>query len=167
MFTFLSANRYIDHRIPKDSMPKLSGAYEHTTQMARIINKATIKQRSVVITLLDLKNAFGKVHHNLIPKVLKYHHIPDQIQQLIKNLYSVSYTSIISERFHSPVIKVARGVLHGDFLSPLIFNLCFSTFIQYIAGKKYRHFDFTLNSRNSTHWFQFADDPAVITGLKK
>ena len=29
------------------------------------INKARIKQRSVVITLLDLKNVFGEVHHNL------------------------------------------------------------------------------------------------------
>ena len=167
MFAFLSANGYIEHRIQKGFMPKLSGTYEHTAQMAHIINKARIKQRSVVITLLDLKNAFGEVHHNLIPQVLKYHHIPDQIQQLIKNLYSDFYTSIISERFHSPFIKVDRGVLQGDSLSPLTFNLCFSTFIRYIADQKFQQFGFTLNSLNPTHWFQFADDAAVITGLEK
>ena len=77
MFAFLSANGYIEHRIQKGFMPKLSGTYEHTAQMSQIINKVRIKQRSVVITLLDLKNAFGEVHHNLIPAVLKYHHIPD------------------------------------------------------------------------------------------
>ena len=88
MFAFLSANGYIEHRIQTGFMPKLSGMYEHTAQIAHIINKARIKQRSVVITLLDLKKAFGEVNHNLIPQVLKYHHIPDQIQQLIKNLYS-------------------------------------------------------------------------------
>ena len=121
----------------------------------------------MVITLLDLKNAFGEVHHTLIPQVLKYHHIPDQIQQLIKNLYSDFYTSIISERFHSPFIKVDRRVLQGDSLSPLTFNLCFSTFIRYIADETFQQFGFTLNSRNPTHWFQFADDAAVITGLEK
>ena len=73
MFAFLSVNGYIDHRIQKGFMPKLSGTYEHTAQMSHIINKDRIKQRSLVITLLDLKNAFGEVHRNLIRAVLKYH----------------------------------------------------------------------------------------------
>ena len=167
VFAFLSANGYIEHRIQKGFMPKLSGTYEHTAQMAHIIKKARIKQGSVVITLLDLKNAFGEVHHNLILQVLKYHQIPDKIQQLIKNLYSDFYTSIISERFHSPFIKVDRGVLQGDSLSPLTFNLCFNTFIRYIADQKFQQFGFTLNSLNPTRWFRFADDAAVITSLKK
>ena len=42
MFAFLSANGYIEHRIQKGFMPKLSGTYEHTAQMAHI-NKARIK----------------------------------------------------------------------------------------------------------------------------
>ena len=166
MFAFLSANGYIEHHIQKGFMPKLSGTYEHTAQMARIINKARMKQRSVVITLLDLKNAFGEVHHNLIPVVLKYHHIPDQIQQLIKNLFSNFHTSILSDSFRTPFIKVDRGVLQGDSHSPLTFNLCFNTFIKYIADQKFQQFGFTLNSLHPTHWFQFADDAAVITGLE-
>ena len=52
-------------------------------------NKARLKQRSVVITLLDIKNAFGEVHHNLISNVLSYHHIPQTVQLLIANLYKV------------------------------------------------------------------------------
>ena len=166
MFAFLSANGYIEHHIQKGFMPKLSGTYEHTAQMAHIINRARIKQRSVVITLLDLKNAFGEVHHNLIPVVLNYHHIPDQIQKLIKNLYTNFHTSILSEKFRTPFIKVDRGVLPGDSLSPLTFNLCFNTFIRYIADHKFKQFGFMLNSLNPTHWFQFADDAAVITGLE-
>ena len=79
MFTFLSNNVYLEHRIQQGFLPKLSGTFEHTAQMANIINKARIKQRSLVITLLDLKNAFGEVHHNLTPAVLSYHHIPDEI----------------------------------------------------------------------------------------
>ena len=40
MFAFLSANGYIEHHIQKGFMPKLSGTYEHTAQMAHIINRA-------------------------------------------------------------------------------------------------------------------------------
>ena len=48
--------------------------FEHTAQMVDIINKARTKQRSLVITLLDHKNAFGEVHHNLIQTAIDYHH---------------------------------------------------------------------------------------------
>ena len=90
--------------------------------MANVINTAIIKQKSLVITLLDLKNAFGEVHHNLIPAVLRYHHISDHIQLLIRSLYSNFQTSIITDSFQTPFIKVGRGVLQGDCLSPLTFN---------------------------------------------
>ena len=67
IFNFLAANNYIEHEIQKGFTSGLSGTFEHTAQMADIINKARTKQRSLVITLLDLENAFGEVHHNLIP----------------------------------------------------------------------------------------------------
>ena len=60
-------------------MHKVSGTLEHTAMMGNIINKTRIKQRSLVVTLLDLKNAFGEVHHNLISSVLSYHHVPESI----------------------------------------------------------------------------------------
>ena len=66
MFTFLQGNNLIEHKIQKGFTPNVSGTFEHTAQMAHIINQARTKQRSLEITLLDLKNAFGEVHHNLI-----------------------------------------------------------------------------------------------------
>ena len=63
-----------------------------------IINTARIKQRSVVITLLDLKkSAFGELHHKLNHEVLQYQHIPGQINNLIRSLYTNVQTSIITE----------------------------------------------------------------------
>ena len=61
---------------------------------------------------------------------------------------------------------MGRGVLQGDCLSPLTFNLCFNTFIHYISDQKFKQFGFTINSLYPVHWFQFADDAAVITGLE-
>ena len=93
--------------------------------MAYLINKARLKQRSAIITLLDLKNAFGEVHHNLVTCVLAYHLIPKSIQYLITNLCSDFHSYIISDRFSTPTIHVGLRVLQGDCLSPLLFNLCF------------------------------------------
>ena len=102
----------------------------------------------------------------IIPTILKYHHISDQIQQLINNIYSNFRTSVLSDSFRTPFIKVNRGVLQDDSLSPLTFNLCFNTFIRFVAHQKFKQLRFALNTLNPTHWFQFADDAAVITGLE-
>ena len=163
MYSFLTSNNFIEHNIQKGFTPNLSGTLEHTAQMANIINKARIKQRSLVITLLDLKNAFGEVHHNLISSVLDYHHIPGHIKLMVESLYTDFKTSIITNEFRTPFISVGRGVLQGDCLSPLLFNMCFNTFIQHIKAEKYRQFGFSLQFLNPIHWFQFADDAAVIS----
>jgi hypothetical protein len=92
--------------------------------MTNIINQAKIKQRSVFITLLDLKNAFGEVHHNLIQSVLDYHHIPKDVSEIIKSLYTDFNTTFITLEFSTPFITGGRGVLQRDCLSPLIFNMC-------------------------------------------
>ena len=52
---------------------------------------------------------------------------------------------------------------YKDCLSPLLFNLCFNTFVQHIKSEKYQQFGFSYKLLNPIHWFQFADDAAVIT----
>ena len=136
--------------------------------MGHVITKGRLKQRSVVITLLDLKNAFGEVHHNLINSVLSYHHIPQTVQLLIGNLYTGFQSLIISDCFTTLAIPFQCGVLQGDCLSPLLFNLCFNTFIQFIKQEKYTHLSFSPHDANDhlfhpIHWFQFADDASVVT----
>ena len=166
MFAFLKVNGFSEYKIQKGFLPQLTGTFEHTAQMVSVINTARIKQRSLVIRLLDLKNAFGEVRHNLMPSVLKYHHIPDHIQMLIRSPYSNFQTSIITDSFQTPFIKVGHGVLQGDCLSPLTFTLCFNTFICYLSDEKFKQFGFSTSSILPIHWFQFADDAAVITGLE-
>jgi len=135
--------------------------------MAYIINKAQLTQRSVVITLLHLKNAFGENHHNLKNSVFDYHHIPNLIQNLVI-LYTDFHSCTISDNFSSPAVPFRRGVLQGDSLSTLTFNLCFNIFIQFIIQEKHKQFGFSPHDENDrlihpVHWTQFADDAVEVT----
>ena len=125
--------------------------------MAHIINKARIKQRSLVITLLDLKNAFGEVHRSLIQSVLAYHHITNHINNIIKRLFTGFKSTFIS-------YTCWPWSITGWPSQPLLFNMCFNTYIQHIKYEKYRQFGFSLQLINPIHWFQFVNDAAVITG---
>ena len=60
MFAFLKVNGFIDHTIQKGFLPQLTGTFEHTAQMASVITTARMKQKSPVITLLDLKTLLVK-----------------------------------------------------------------------------------------------------------
>ena len=60
---------------------------------------------------------------------------------------------------------MGRGVLRGDCLSPLAFNLCYLIHL-FVIYHKFRQFGFTISSLCPIHWFQFADDATVITGLE-
>ena len=70
--------------------------------------------------------------------------IPHHINNIIKSLYTDFQSSIITSKFCTPFIHVGRGVLQGDCLSPLLFNMCFNTYIQHIKAEKYRQFGFSL-----------------------
>ena len=119
IFKFVRDNNYIETNIQKGFWPGLSGTVEHTELLNYLLNDSRNKQRSIVVTLIDLKNAFGEVHHNLIKSILKCHHIPDEIIGMIGNLYTDYGISILTNNFITVPISIERGVLQGDCLSPL------------------------------------------------
>ena len=120
VFTYLINNQYIASHYQEGFMPGMSGTFEHIAEMSRIINHSRKQQRSVTITLIELKNAFGEVHHTLIQSVLRYHYIPDEINGIVQILHSDFHLSVITNDFHTKYIAVEKGVLQGDLFSLLI-----------------------------------------------
>ena len=87
------------------------------------------------------------------------------MQNIVRELYSGFPTSIATKTFVTSPLQVEKGVLQGDCLSPLLFNMLFNTFIQTLTKSKeldqlnYRY-DNIIQPRN---WLQFADDAAAVT----
>ena len=162
IFEFLTQNGYAENDIQNGFTPKVAGSLEHTSHMAYLLNHSKRKQRSVVITL---KNAFGEVHHNLIKCILECHHVPFEIQSLVENLYKDLQISILSKSYPKPFIPIKRGVLQGDCLSPLLFNMIFNTFITSIRSQEFEQLGYKYARHLSPrHWYQFTDDAAIVTG---
>ena len=87
IYKFLSANQIIDDKLQKGFWSGVSGTIEHTQHLTYTINQARLKQKSLCITLIDLKNAFGEVHHSLIKEVLNFHHVPADMSDFIMSIY--------------------------------------------------------------------------------
>ena len=135
---------------------------EHTEMLTYMINHTRKRQRSLVATLIDLSNAIGEVHHSLLRRVLDFHHMLHELRELILEMYKDFYVTIGTMGYTTCPIKVERGLLQGDCLSLLLFNLCFNTLIQTVKQWKVNClvFDYTLQPR---HWLQFADDATNAT----
>ena len=147
--------------------PKISGTMEHTALLAHIIRDAKRKQRSLVVTMLDLKNAFGEVQHGLINAMLRYHHIPNHVNEIIEHLYKDFKTTITTKNFVTPLLKIEKGVLQGDCLSPLLFNLCMNSFIHSLQTKEFGQLSYrTSKLLTPRNWFQFADDAIAISATE-
>ena len=158
-------NNYIQTNVQKEFTPGMTGTYEHTAQLAYIIRQAKKKQRSLVVPLLNLKNAFGDVHHNLIPVVLDYHHVPSELIECIMSLYKDFAKTVVTDSYTTSFLRIERGVLQGDCLNPLIFNLLINTFTQYVRQGRFSQLGYLLSKLlRPIHCFQFADDAAIATG---
>ena len=77
-------NKYIESNLQKGFWDNIPRCIEHTETLTHIINHARKRKRSLIIRLLDLKNTFGEVSHDLLLSVLKYHHIPISLSHSIQ-----------------------------------------------------------------------------------
>ena len=167
IFTFMLENKFIESNIQKGFWAGVSGTVEHTELLTHIINHAKRKQKQLVVTLFDLQNAFGEVNHNLIRKVLDFHHVPDDVTNLILSQYSEYFISIFTSKYNTHPINVQRGVLQGDCLSPLIFNLCVNTLVVSVKSMEVNCLGYVFaDGLLPRHWFQFADDTAIVSALE-
>ena len=163
IYKHLCENEYIETNIQKGFWSSILGTIEHTQHLTYLINHARLKQRSLCVSLIDLKNAFGEVHHDLIKAVLDYHHVPPAMSALVRSLYDGFKISVAGDGYITNPIRVDRGVLQGDSLSPLLFNV-----IKTVEDKRIKCIGYVAEKTLSPrHWSQFADDTAIVTALEE
>src|SRR5688572_21950284 len=162
--TFLNENNYLHNNI-KGFCSGVDDVMEHTELLSHILLTAKREQRSICITLLDLRNAFGLIQHSFIRSSLRYHHVPQEFIDIFDEIYNNSKILVSLGDNSTNPITVGRGVLQGDPASPFLFNVCMNTFLVNLQKPELSHLCFswgTANQRRNTAWLQYADDAVVV-----
>ena len=114
--------------------------------MAHVMSKAQAKLRSVIVTLLDLKNAFREVCHNLIRSVLAHHSIPESVRALIASLISVR-EGVAGVGLQPPSVE-QKFASFGQLSDRAIRNSCsFSDYSPDLFDTEFTEYEFLLHPR--------------------
>jgi hypothetical protein len=92
---------------------------------------------------------FGAVPHEVILYAMRAHGIPKYIKDFVKSLYGMSKTKFkVDTKGTHPTftdwIEEKRGVLQGDSLRPLLFNLVIDILLAYIEQDTDHGYNFHL-----------------------
>jgi hypothetical protein len=131
---YFSVNGIIDTTVQKGFLTGSNGIMEHILVLQTILNNAKEHQRSLVMTLIDLKNAFGSVSHNLIFLMLEFIKMPTEICAYIKSTYSQLTASVSTRNWRTNTFSISQGIFQGDTLSPLVFLLVFNPIINLVKS---------------------------------
>ena len=80
-------NKYIKTSSQKGFLFGVPGCIEHSFALVGALRKVRAEKRAIVMSWIDLANAYGSVKHNLIQFALNWYHVPEHIQGLIFDYY--------------------------------------------------------------------------------
>ena len=106
----------------------MPGCLEHTFALLEALRDAKESHRQIIITWLDLANAYGSVRHNLIQFALNWFHIPKQIQEIIFDYYDKICVFIKTKNWTTGFFLFDIGLFQGCVLSTIIFDCLQVTF---------------------------------------
>ena len=161
--TFLELNQLAPfiNTNQKGFKKSVNGAAEHIATINELIADANRKNKDIQILALDFANAFGTVSHKQIANSIRQLGFPNEICELVKNLYKDNTTFINVANNRTEDIRIERGVRQGCPLSPILFNICLEPLIRLIDqkhkedGYKYNDEIFCIQA--------FADDVVLIS----
>src|SRR6267154_2497979 len=91
---FLRLNNYCSSTIQKGFTQGQDGVSEHSELLNHILKDAKRHQRSLFVVLLDLRNAFGEIQHNLIRSSMRYHNVHNKFIEAFDSIYNNFYISV-------------------------------------------------------------------------
>ena len=135
-------------------MPGVPGCIEQSTKLVAALYEAHTKHRSMTVCRLDLANAYGSVHHDLIHFGLQHYNAPTKLRNLVIDLYCGLQGLVTSPDLTSQPIPLKTGIYQGDLFSGIIFNTVICTMADSLKSMQHQGYK---------HLLQYADDTRLIS----
>ena len=142
-----------------------SGFYKGRTTASRIwtlislINHQRLINENLHVLYLDIKKAYDSVEHDYLVETLATLGFPLDFVELIKNIYTNSVASIITNTGTTNPFEISKGVKQGCPLSPTLFSLFIEPLLTWLNESK-----LGVICGNSCHTVGgFADDLVITT----
>ena len=135
LLKFIQENKYIDPSIQKGGLPEISGCLEHTSVLSQLIREAKTENKNLVITWLDIANAYGSIPHSLIQTALQRAHVPENICYLVQDYYSKPRIRFTTNQFTTEWQPVEKGIITGCTLSVILFALTMTMLVMSVKDE--------------------------------
>ena len=162
LLTFTMANKYIDTSIQKGGVPAISGCLEHTAILSQLIREAKTEKKDLVVTWLDIANAYGTIPHSLIQVALKRAHVPDEFCNLVESYYADMKIRFTTKEYTTEWQQVEKGIITGCTLSVILFSLTMTMLV--MSAKEETKGPKTSSGQQQVNSRIFIDDIATTTG---
>ena len=161
LLDFTLANKYIDTTIQKGGVPGVSGCLEHTALLSQLIQEAKAEKKNLVVTWLDISNAYGSIPHKLIRKALESAHVSKEMIDLIDNYYNNPKIRFATGQFTTEWQKLEKGIITGCTLSVVLFTLTMTWLV--LSAKKETKGPKTSSGQQQENSRLFMDDLNTTT----
>jgi hypothetical protein len=91
--------------------------------LALCLEDAKLHKKDIFVTKLDFKSAYNTIDHSRLLQIMWQVGYPRDAIAVVRSLYAGATTSVHSSAGTTHPIPVARGVIQGDGLSPLLFSI--------------------------------------------
>ena len=162
---FFIVNRFISNT-QKGFLSGVPGCLEHSFTLFEALKDANLEQRQIVVTWIDLANAYGSIRHNLIQFALNWYHVPEFLQELIFNYYEKLKAKIKTNAWSTGFFLFDIGLFQGCVLSTILFDCVFQLLLDMLKPLSKR--GYTFKGTNLTELAKaYADDLSLVTSTPR
>jgi hypothetical protein len=108
------------------------------THLGICIEDAHTHNKDIVLCYLDFKGAFPSADHDQLVKTLEFLGLPADFINIITNVYNGATVEFVIPHGHTPPIRIRRGTLQGDPLSPFLIDLMIEPLIRWLNASNKR-----------------------------